>query len=59
MLIKLILIILIIYFGGKLIKNLLNPVQKQDQVKGAPRRKKPLDLSKYDVEDADFEEIDE
>ena len=59
MILRLLLIILIIYFGRKLIKSLLSPTQKKNIVKRNPQGKKPLDLSKYDVEDADFEEIDE
>ena len=59
MLIKLILLILIFYWGGKLIKNLLAPPKPQQEVKGHPKNNKPLDLSGKDVEDAEFEEIDD
>ena len=59
MLLKLFLIILIIYFGWKTIKDFLNPSQKKTEVKGSARKSKPLDFSNYDIEDADFEEIDE
>lgn len=57
--IKFLLIILIIYFGGKVIKSLLNPKQTQNEVKGVPKKSKPIDLSNTDIEDAEFEEIDE
>ena len=59
MILRIILLIVLIYFGGKLIKDLLNPAQKKNIVNRNPKDKKPIDLSKYDVEDADFEEIDE
>jgi len=59
MLLKLFLIVLIIYFGRKVIKDFLKPSQKQTEVNGNSRKSRPLDISKYDVEDADFEEIDE
>ncbi len=59
MLIKLILLILIFYWGGKLVKDLLSPPRPRQEVKGQPKSNKPLDLSGKDVEDADFEEIDD
>lgn len=59
MFLKLLLIILIVYWGGKLVINLLNPPKHHNDIKGNSRKNKPIDLSKYDVEDADFEEIDE
>ena len=59
MLIKLILLALLFYWAGKLIKNLLTPPPNINPVKGNQRKNKPLDLSNYDVEDADFEEVDE
>jgi len=59
MLLKLLIIIVIFYYGWKVIKDFFNSSLNQDEIKGTPRKKKPLDLSKLDVEDADFEEIDE
>jgi hypothetical protein len=59
MLLRFLIIVILIYLAGKLIKNLLNPPRKETEIKGKPRKNEPLDLSKYDVEDADFEEIDE
>jgi len=59
MLLKILLFILIVYWAGKFVGNLFKPVQRNDAVKGDHPKNKPLDLSKFDVEDADFEEIDE
>jgi len=58
MLLKLLIIMLIIYLGSNLIKSLLFPPQKKSEVKGRPVNK-PLDLSGKDVEDAQFEDIEE
>lgn len=60
MLLKLIIYGLLIYWGAKIFKSIINPIPpKQNEVHGKPRTDKPLDLSNLDVEDADFEEIDE
>ncbi len=59
MILRLLLLIFIIYYGRKLIKSLFEPNQEQSNIKGNSVKKKPLDLSNYDIEDADFEEIDD
>jgi hypothetical protein len=50
---------LIIYFAIKLVKVLFKPAPPKSEIKGSPNRKKPIDLSGADIEDADFKEIDE
>jgi len=59
MILRFILIALIIYFGIKFVKDLISPKQNVTEIKKKPDKNKPLDLSNYDVEDADFEEIDD
>ncbi len=59
MLFRLIIFTVLIYLTAKLLKNLSKtPVQKSE-IKGTPKDKKPLDLSNADIEDADFEELNE
>jgi len=50
---------LIIYFAIKLVKGLFKPASPKSEIKGTPSKKKPIDLSGADIEDADFKEIDE
>ena len=50
---------LIIYFAIKLVKVLFQPTRPKTEIKGTPRKTKPIDLSDADIEDADFKEIDE
>lgn len=50
---------LIIYFAIKLIKSLFKPANPKSEIKGYANKKKPIDLSDADVEDADFKDIDE
>lgn len=57
-LIRLIILVVLIYFAIKLFKNLLKAPDKQTEIRGTPKSKKPLDLSNADIEDADFKEID-
>lgn len=58
-LLRLILLGLLFYWGIKLISGIVKLFrQDQGKVEGKPQKKKPLDLSQHDVEDADFEEID-
>lgn len=59
MFLKLLITILLIYWGAKLIKILFSSMPKDNEIKGNPHKNDELDLSKHDVEDADFEEIDE
>ena len=51
---------LLLYFGFRLLKGLLVPEgeKKAEKVQGNPKTD-PLDLSKADVEDAVFREIDD
>jgi len=58
MFIRLIIYIVFIYWAVKLINQLIGSKPKDDQVKGSPDAKKPLDLSRYDIEDADYEDIE-
>lgn len=58
MLIRLILTGLAVYFGYHFIKGLFSGSPKESRVKGKPK-KGPLDLRGADVEDADFEDLDE
>ena len=56
----LLLIAIIAYWGAKLLRKLLAPPSQHSQnVGGASQNEPPLDLSNQDIEDADFEEIDE
>ena len=60
MLLKLLLAVFLLYWGYKSVKNFLNPpTQKRTQVKPKVKKTRPLDLTKFDVEDADFEDIDD
>lgn len=59
MLIRLIIFFLLIYLAVQLFKNLLKAPTQKSEIKGSPKNKKPLDLSNADIEDADFEEINE
>ncbi len=54
---RLIFYAIIIYFAYKFLAKYLNQGHKKVEVKG-PQKKSDLDLSKEDVEDADFEELD-
>jgi hypothetical protein len=56
---RLIFWILLIYFGIKTVQGMTRrPEKEKGQVKGRPASK-PLDLSRSDVQDARFEDIDE
>jgi hypothetical protein len=56
---RLIFWILLIYFGIKTVQGMTRRTEKEgEQVKGRPKNK-PLDLSRSDVQDARFEDIDE
>ena len=59
MLFRLIIFTVLIYLTVKLFKNLLQSPNQKSEIKGTPSTKKPLDLSNADIEDADFEEIDD
>jgi hypothetical protein len=59
MLIRLIIFFILIYLAVKLLKNLLKAPTQKLEIKGSPKNRKPLDLSNADIEDADFEEINE
>lgn len=50
---------LIIYFAIKLVKFLFKPTNPKSEIKGSPNKKRPIDLSDADIEDADFKEINE
>ena len=49
---------LLFYLGYKIVNNLLKAPERRGEVKGE-QRTKPIDLGKHDVEDADFEDIDD
>ncbi len=49
---------LLFYLGYKVVNNLLKAPERRGEVKGE-QRTKPIDLGKHDVEDADFEDIDD
>ncbi len=59
LLFRLIIIGVAIYLISKVFKNFLNPPVKNRTVEGNPKESAPLDLSDAEVEDVDFEEIDE
>lgn len=50
---------LIIYFIYKIVNNILNAFDNKIQVKGTRKKKSSLNLDNQDVEDADFEEIED
>ena len=56
---RLIILTILFYLMAKLIKNLLKSPTQKSEIKGTPTDKKPLDLSKADIEDVDFEEIND
>jgi len=56
---RLIILALLIYLAVKLFSNLLKAPPPKSEVKGTPTDKKPIDLSGADIEDADFEEIND
>jgi len=57
---RLIILALLIYLVVKLFGNLLKAPPPKSEIKGSPVDKnKPLDLSGADIEDADFEDIDD
>ena len=56
---RLFLLALLIYLAIKLFSNLLKAQPPKSEVKGTPTDKKPIDLSGADIEDADFEEIND
>ena len=58
MLFRLIIVSIFIYMGYKLYKGLRSSETDKSTVRGSPRRG-PLDLNNSDVEDAQFEEIDD
>ncbi len=59
MIFRLIILGLLIYLAVKLFEKLLHSTNQKSEIKGTPITKKPLDLSNADIEDADFEEINE
>ena len=50
--------VLLFYFGYKAIKQVLGGKREGPRVKGRPK-KKPLDIDDSQIEDADFEEMDD
>ncbi|OQX96670.1 hypothetical protein B6I21_00345 [candidate division KSB1 bacterium 4572_119] len=56
---RLVFFLIIAYLASKVIKSIMSPSQKQTEIRGNPNKHDPLDLSKSDVEDVEFEEIDE
>ena len=60
MLLKLLLIGIIAYWGAKTVRDLIYPsARHKEGGQGKSGPEKPHDLSDYDIEDADFEELDE
>jgi len=59
MLLRFLLFITIIYLVSKLVQTLFKSPERKSEIHGNPTKNNPLDLSNEDVEDADFEEIDE
>lgn len=60
MLLKFIIFIILIYWIGKLVfQFFFSSPDKASDVKGNSGTEKPLDLTNYDVEDVDYEDIDE
>jgi len=56
---RLLLWIMVFYVGYKMLKGMASsPSKKNEEVMGK-KKSKPLDLSKTDVQDARFEDIDE
>jgi hypothetical protein len=57
---RLIFWMLLIWFGIKTVRSMTRPAVRRegDQVRGRPKNE-PLDLSRSDVQDARFEDIDE
>jgi hypothetical protein len=55
---RLIFWILLIYFGIKSLQGMTRRPEKKNEVRGR-RKNEPLDLSRSDVQDARFEDIDE
>ncbi len=56
---RLILILIIVYLLSKLIRTLFFLPEKRSDVGGKPNKSKPLDLTNEEVEDIDFEEIED
>jgi len=56
---SLLIILLLFYLVVKLVKEFSNQPRRQSEIRGQPHKKSELDLSNADVEDADFEEVDE
>lgn len=48
---------LLFYFAYKIISNLFGDREKKTQIRGSKKSRPPLDLSNEDVEDADFEDL--
>lgn len=59
MLLRFFLFIAILYLASKLVQNLFKSTEQKNEIRGNPRKNEPLDLSDKDVEDADFEEVEE
>ena len=55
---RLIIIGIAIYLISKVVKNVLNPPAQNRTVEGNQQSSDPIDLSGSDIEDAEFEEID-
>lgn len=56
-LLRLLLYGLLFYFAYKVISNLFSGEKKKTQIRGNKKGRPPLDLSNEDVEDADFEDL--
>lgn len=56
-LLRLILFGLLFYLALKIIRSFLAEPRRNQQVKGRPNGRPPLDLSDADIEDADFEDL--
>jgi len=58
-LLRLLLYGILFYLGYKLLKEFFKKKASSPKVQGRARNPKPLDLNDVDIEDADYEEIDE
>jgi len=56
---RVVLFLILAYLAVKLLRMVLYSSQRRNQVNGQPRNNNSLDLSNADVEDVDFEEIEE
>ena len=58
-LIRLLFYSLLAYFAYKVVTNFVKSFDKKAEIKGTPKNKSTFNLNNHDVEDADFEEIDD